>query len=88
MFARAFARFRIEDSYEGIPLLLATDFSGVATRNLHLQILYTNKRVKSLDKPCYGYRRSRTPLAPRIFGQAERKMRAKNGRVRATAVRR
>jgi hypothetical protein len=33
--------------------------------------------MKSLDESCYGYRRSRIALAPRILGQGETQMKAK-----------
>jgi hypothetical protein len=59
--------------------------AGESSRSLLIQILYTNKRMKSLDESCYGYRRSRIALAPRIFDQGERQMEDDRRRQRISA---
>jgi hypothetical protein len=51
--------------------------AGEPSRTLPIQILYTNKRVKSLDESCYGYRRLRACSRPGFLGKVKGKMEAK-----------
>jgi hypothetical protein len=51
--------------------------SGIPCSFAYPQILYTNKRMKSLDESCYGYRRSRAVLAPGFSSKVKGQMEAK-----------